>query len=342
MNVSSCERILIVKPSSLGDVVHTLPAAEAIHRSAPNAKIDWVVNSEWAQLLEGISFLNRLVTFPRREFSGLAGLLKAKRWADDSLGNRPYDLAIDFQGLLRSAWLARKSGAPRIAGFQQARESAPMMYTDRVDVSSWNRTHAVDRNLKLAEAVGADISAPGFSLPSGEPILGLEEKNTGGVLLHPFSRGAGKSLSTEEVKEFCTHLAPVPVLLVGMPDRPLDIAWPNNVIDLLGQTNLSQLIYLIRRSAWIVSIDSGPMHLAAALTSRVLSLHTWSNPSMVGPWQPEAWIYRDTELVQTRDLDPDRFPERRDWKRLYEKKDRLYSPTEIETMADFVSSQLAA
>lgn len=341
MNVSSCERILIVKPSSLGDVVHTLPAAEAIHRAAPEAKLDWLVNSEWAQLLEGIPFLNQVITFPRREFRGITGFRKAQKWADLTLSQKKYDLVVDFQGLFRSAWLSRKTGCKNIAGFQQARESAPLMYSERVDLPDWHGMHAIDRNLRLAEEIGSDISSPEFTLPPGEDVLGIDESNTGGILLHPFSRGKGKSLSTKEVIEFCAHVAPTPVLLVGMPARPLDITWPENVTDLLGQTNLRQLIQLIRSSAWSVSIDSGPMHLAAALTDRVLSLHTWSNPYVVGPWQQKAWVWRDGELAQVCDLDAGKFPERRDRKKHFEKKDRLFPQEEIAEISEFISSQFA-
>lgn len=341
MNLSACERLLIVKPSSLGDIVHTLPAAEAIHRAAPRAKIDWLANAEWCPLLEGAPFLDRIVAFPRRELRGLGGLFRGHAWATRELRASGYDLAIDFQGLLRSAWLARR-GAARVVGFRRSREGAGLFYHRRVDVPDWSRRHAVDRNLVLAEALGAPVGEPLFSLPQGSPPAGLPELAGPPVLLHPFSRGAGKSLSLDETRELCARLAPRPVLLVGMPTAPVETAWPENTVDLLGKTNLSELIHLLRLAAWTVSVDSGPMHLAAGISPRVLSIHTWSNPAMVGPWRQDAWIWRESRPVRVGDLDPGEFPERRDLAARYAAQSRLLAPTDIERLAAFVHGRLEA
>ena len=161
------------------------------------------------------------------------------------------------------------------------------------------------------------------------------------VLLHPFSRGVGKSLSAVEVAEWCELLAPYPVLLVGSADKPITMTWPGNVTDLLGRTTLPELIHLIRQSAWTVSVDSGPMHLAAGLSDRVLSLHTWSNPAMVGPWHPDSWIWRESRLVRVRDLQPDEFPERRDLQQFYGSKERLLAPSDLTYIVAFLRTQLA-
>jgi len=345
VDLSACERILVVKPSSLGDVVHALPAARALHRAAPGAKIDWLVNTEWAPLLEGAPFLERIVRFPRREFAGPQGWLAARAWADRELRTHSYDLAVDFQGLLRSAALARRSGAAEVVGFRRAREGAKWFYHRRVDVADWDRRHAVDRNLALAAAHGADTADVDFDLPAGDPVplvsAGPGEER-GAILLHPFSRGEGKSLAPAEVRELCRRLAPRPVWLVGRPAPPATEPWPDNVVDLLERTTLPQLIFLARRAAWTVSVDSGPMHLAAGITDRILSLHTWSNPAMVGPWRPGAWIWRESELHRVRDLDPDRFPERRDRKREFARRERLLAPADIEAIADFLEQRLAS
>ena len=255
MNLSACERILLVKPSSLGDIVHTLPAAEAIHRAAPAAKIDWLVNTEWSPLLEGLPFLNRIIDFPRRDFRGLAGMIRARAWAAKELRPAAYDLAIDFQGLFRSAYLARR-GTTKVAGFRHSREGAAFFYDQVVDLPDWDRLHAVDRNLALARALGSGADDPVFSLPVGSVPSALPEISGTPVLLHPFSRGEGKSLAVAEVRELCERLAPHPVLLVGIPDKPIHDPWPANVIDFLGKTNLSELIHLLRLAAWTVSVDS--------------------------------------------------------------------------------------
>ena len=330
----------MVKPSSLGDIIHTLPAVEAVHQTAPDAQIDWLVNTEWAPLLEGIPFISKIIPFPRKQFRGPAGALRARKWAKNRLGKTSYDLAIDFQGLFRSAFLAKKANPKRLVGFKQAREGASLFYDQKVPVVNWAGRHAVDRYLDLAAAVGANVANPSFVLPQGEEVPEFSPDPRSTVLLHPFSRGQGKSLSVEEVKELAESFRLHTVVLVGTPPENTPDNWPNNVVNLLGQTSLTQLIHLIRNSAWTISVDSGPMHLAAGITDRVLSLHTWSNPAMVGPWTPEAWVWRDGQLAQTKSLSPNQFPERRDLKKSFDKESRLYSPDEIKEIAAFVSSKL--
>lgn len=342
MKLKECKRILVVKPSSLGDIIHTLPAVEAVHRAVPDAKIDWLVSTDWSDLLEDVTFLDRLISFPREEFRGLSGGLKAVSWAKRVLQQTHYDLTIDFQGLFRSALLSRLSKTSRVMGFQKTREGASLFYDEKVMIQDWSAVHAVDRNLALAKAAGADILSPNFGLPKGDPVDGLtsmSDKPT--VLLHPFSRGEGKSLSTDEVIELADQLAPTPIILVGMFEGNAPGMWPDNITDLLGKTSLPQLIHLIRLCSWTVSIDSGPMHLAAGITDRVLSLHTWSNPAMVGPWPKSSWAYREGEIVQVVNLTSDRFPERRDLKSVCSKKRRLFKPADIETITSFLRMQLA-
>jgi heptosyltransferase I len=341
VKLPDCERILIVKPSSLGDIVHTLPAAAALHRAMPQARIDWLANTEWCPLLEGVSFLNEVIPFPRRELRGISGVFRGARWAEKELRPRGYDLVVDFQGLLRSAFLAKRTGAPVIAGFRQSREGASLFYTHRAEVADWNRRHAVDRNLALVASLGLDVSDPVFVFPLGTQLKKPPVFSSPPILLHPFSRGAGKSLAAVEVMELCELLAPYPVLLVGIPEKPITVSWPGNVTDLLGKTTLPELIHLVRQAAWTVSVDSGPMHLAAGLTDRVLSLHTWSNPAMVGPWRPEAWVWRESRLVQRREVQPDEFPERRDLQHFYGSKERLLAPSDLSYIAAFLRTQLA-
>jgi len=332
----------VVKPSSLGDIIHTLPAVEAIHQAAPDSKIDWLVNTEWTPLLEGIPFLNELIPFPRHDFWGITGGWKAGRWAKEALQQKHYDLTLDFQGLFRSGFLARLSKPDWLIGFQKAREGATLFYDEKVMIKDWPACHAVDRNLTMAMVAGADISDPQFVLPEGDPVDGLKSIPNNAILLHPFSRGEGKSLSVEEVSELAEQLAPLPVILVGMFDGEAPDSWPYNVTNLLNQTSLSQLIHLIRSCIWTISVDSGPMHLAAGITDQVLSLHTWSNPAMVGPWARGSWVFREGELLEVADLTPDRFPERRDLKSIYDRQKRLFPKDDIGSISTFLQERLAS
>ena len=109
-----------------------------------------------------------------------------------------------------------------------------------------------------------------------------------GCFSTPFSRGIGKSFSANEVIDLINHLSPLPVVVVGVGDFLEHRHLPYNGIDLMNKTSLRQLIWLVRQAGWTLSVDSGPMHLAAAITDRLLSVHTWTNPKMVGPLESEC------------------------------------------------------
>ncbi len=343
MQLTGSERILVLKPSSLGDIVHTLPAVASIKRAFPETQIDWLANTEWTPILEGCPILNRVIAFPRREFKRLSGLWKGKKWAQETLGKIDYDLALDFQGLLRTGLLARLSGATKIVGFQQAREGAHRLYGERICVQNWQAMHAIDRNREIPAAFGIETAPVEFPFPVGDPVDPAPCSERPALLLHPFSRGIGKSLSIEEVTEICHAVSPAPVWLVGMTnDSTAAHEWPENVTNYLNRTDLRQLITLIRAAAWTVSVDSGPMHLAAGISDRVLSIHTWSDPLMVGPWRPEAWIWRGGQIREMKTILPGEFPELRAAKKKMESEQRLLSRDEISTMADFLQPRLQA
>jgi heptosyltransferase-1 len=181
--------ILIIKPSSLGDIVHTLPAVAAIRDAHPKAKITWVMNSEFTPLLRGNPDVNHIHVFPRREFTGLGAPVSMMPWLKETRKLRP-DLALDFQGLLRSAFIARVSGAKKVYGMSDGREGSRFFYSRTAKVN--RREHAVERYLKLAEMAGAQIGdALRCPLPTGDPLPRFDEFPPF-ILLHPFARGNGK------------------------------------------------------------------------------------------------------------------------------------------------------
>jgi ADP-heptose:LPS heptosyltransferase len=256
-----------------------------------------LINPEWAPLLEGNPHVDEVAIFPRGEFRGVAGWLKIPAWAK-AMSARKADLVVDFQGLLRSALIGRLCRGDELAGLSDAREGARFFYDRVADVSGV--AHAVDRYLRLVSEVGAPVSSElEWPLPAGNPPRDFVADEPF-VLLHPFSRGDGKSLSVPQVREFCAAVAPLRVVLAGRTTTRIDgIA---NVTDLLNRTTLAELIWLIRRAAFTVSVDSGPMHISAAITSSLLSIHTWSDPAKVGPYRDDAWIWQDGRLFQKRDF----------------------------------------
>jgi heptosyltransferase I len=295
--VSDPHSILIIKPSSLGDVVHTLPAVACVKRRWPAAKVSWLVNQEWAPLLQDNPYLHDVIEFPRKRFRGLFGWTRFPAWTRALHERVQPDLVLDFQGLFRSALIGRWAGG-KVWGLSDSREFARFFHDRIVKVPPRQEpVHAVRRSLMLAEALGCDISKPlEWPLPAGAaPSIPLPPHF---VLLHPYARGHGKSLTIAEAAKFCRALAPLPVVIAGASGQAPKV---ENAIDLLGQTTLPQLCWLIRRADFVVSVDSGPAHIAAALTERLLAIHTWSDPRQVGPCQPRAWVWKDGHVSRVAD-----------------------------------------
>jgi heptosyltransferase-1 len=265
----------------------------ALKEHWPSAKLRWLINPEWAPLLEGNPFVDDVVLFPRHRFRGALAPFRAAAWLWAQRKNKS-ELVLDFQGLLRSAIVGRTCRGRRLIGLSDAREGARLFYDQCVPIEP--REHAVDRYLRLTTALG--VARPerlAFPLPHGSIPANDSLKETY-VLLHPFSRGTGKSLSTDYVEYFCAQLAPIQVVVVGRSS--VSLALSANCLSLLNATSLAELIGLIRRASFVVSVDSGPMHMAAAVTDRLLAIHTWSDPALVGPYNDAAWIWKGDRLFR--------------------------------------------
>ena len=302
-DLSSYRRALIIKPSSLGDLVHTLPSVHLLKQKFPRLGMTWLANPGFAPLLEGNPDLDGTILFPREEFRGVAGLLRFGSWLKQLPARLQPDVTFDFQGLFRSGLTSHASRAPVRIGFSDSREGARLFHTHVVPVDP--HAHAIDRSLTLPEVLGAS-GPPVFPLPPGNCPAGLRSGDIPGhtILLHPFSRGTGKSLTPTQTLILCQALAPLPVLLVGLRPPPLPSPLPPNTQDLLNLTTISELIWLMRRARGVISVDSGPMHIAAALTANVLSLHTWSDPRKVGPWHPGTTVWKAGHLMPAGQFDP--------------------------------------
>jgi len=290
--------ILVIKPSSLGDIVHTLPAVAAVRDAEPDAEITWVINPEWAPLLRGNRDVDHVHIFPRGEFRGLGAPANIIGWWRQTRIIRP-DVALDFQGLLRSAWIAKVSGAKEILGLSDGREGSRLFY-DRVARVN-RREHAVERYLKLAALFGATVTEPiRFPIPTGDPPPRFDPYPPF-IVLHPYARGRGKSLTPTVVEEFARALSPVRLVIVGKSSARINP--PENCVDLTNQTSLLQLTWLIRTAAFVVSVDSGPMHIAAASAQRMISIHTWTDPRRVGPFNPEARVWKNGRIYRMEELE---------------------------------------
>jgi heptosyltransferase I len=289
--LTQLKTLLLIKPGSFGDIIHALPCAAALKGFLPGTRITWLVDERWKPLLTDNPVIDGTITFPREEFRGPAGMLKSITWALRLEHLRP-DVALDLQGLLRSALMARLSRARRTLGMADAREGARWFYDDVTPVR--HGEHSVHRYLRILETLGLPkVTKPTFPLPPGTPPDAPPQPHTF-ILLHPFARGEDKSLSQRQVVEFCRVVRPRTVIVAGV--GRMHERLPDNGVDLLNQTTIRQMIWLINAAAFVVSVDSGPMHIAAAINPRMLSIHTWSDPRLVGPFSEEAWVWQGGEI----------------------------------------------
>jgi heptosyltransferase I len=297
-------RILLVKPSSMGDVIHALPVVGAIHRNWPDSELRWLIHPAWRSLVESHPGVSGTVLFPREKFRGFTGLLRSVKWMGVLKDWKP-DLAIDLQGLMRSAVFCRVSGAARVIGLSDAREGAGILHGEHVPVK--RRDHAVTRYLEVIGHLGISGNGrPDFFLPEGRLPAGFDPK-TRYVVLHPFARGEGKSLGESLVRSFTRGVSGSPstkLIIVGRSGGRTFRGLPSFVEDWSDRTDLPELIGILRGAAFVVSSDSGPMHLAAALRpSRTLAIHLWSDPLKVGPFFPESYVWKNGLIRRVNELE---------------------------------------
>jgi lipopolysaccharide heptosyltransferase II len=287
--------ILIIKPSSLGDIVHAVPTVAALRRRFPSARITWLVKREWAAVLEGNPHLDEVLALD----------LSLKGWpaAWRAVRAGRFDTVVDLQGLLRSALLGWISGAPVRIGFANGREGSPWFYTKRVPVPSPSM-HAVDRYLLTAKYLGADpgeVKPSEFSLPHDtqaearvEVLLAAAGIQAGATLvaMNPSARWETKRWplgSFAAVGDRLQHDGAARVVLIGGRDerhvgKQVLRAMRTAPIDLMGQTTLKELIAFLRRARLLITNDSGPMHLAAAVGTPVIALFGPTDPARTGPY----------------------------------------------------------
>lgn len=286
--------MLFIKPGSMGDVIHALPVATALHRAWPHTDLVWIVDPRWEPLLEGNPCIEATHLFPRQDFRGISGMKRAWHWYR-GLKALNAGMVVDLQGLLRTGLMARFSGAGRILGLSDAREGAGFFYTERARVLK--NEHAVRRYLRCLPSMGIAVpERPEWILPAGTPYL-AEPLNEPYIVLHPFARGAGKSMDAEAVKAFLAAFlagSRLRVVLIGTGDDQQESS--PRITNLIGRTSLSELVAILRNARFVVSVDSGPMHLAAALGAPLLSIHTWSDPRLVGPYSETSWIWQGGEI----------------------------------------------
>ena len=299
--ISQPERVLILRFGALGDIVHTLPAAAHLRRALPDARIVWAVEPRWLPILEGHPAIDRFVALPLKAWrkNPFAGPARAAvRAAMEALRAERFDLAIDFQGLLKSGLTAWRSGARERVGFERTelRERlAACCYTRAIAV---HRRHVVDKNLALARgAVGGEAGTAEVSLPAGavSPSLPAGEF----LLASPFAGWRAKEWPLERYAELAARAWTERRLPLALDCAPGDaaeaaalaaLAPPGSLIP--HPSSLAELLGATRRARAVIGVDSGPLHLAAALDAPGVALFGPTDPARNGPYGSSFRVLR--------------------------------------------------
>ncbi|MBN1943816.1 MAG: glycosyltransferase family 9 protein [Phycisphaerae bacterium] len=294
------KRVLIVKPSALGDVAGALPVLRGLRRAYPDAHVAWLVSTACAPLLDGDSDINELILFDRKKLGhcwrspeAMGSLFDFRK----HLREANFDWVIDLQGLLRSAVFSRWTQAPLRAGFADAREGASMFYTHRIRVAA---EHTIDRNILLARSLGIDarpedlrLSVQPEAKTFAENLLRHVGASAGGVLVCvPPTRWETKLYPAAHWRRVVRRAAErMPVVLLGSPDESerrlcAEVAEGiEGVTDLAGQTTIPQMVGLIAASAGVVCCDSAAKFIATAVGVRSVVLIGPTRAERTGPYR---------------------------------------------------------
>jgi heptosyltransferase-1 len=282
--------LLIIKPSSLGDIVHGLQVATSFKAQRKDMRISWVVREMFAPLVRACEAVDQVYVFERN--AGTAGFLQLTK----ELRKTQFDMVCDFQGLLRTGLMTSRVRAKRKLGRTDAREGATLFYREKVPLPpTGRRSHAIDILLQFAPFLDVNPVLKGTLRFRETENLSLKfTDGRGGArpyLLFPDSRRTEKRWNG--FKQFTE--------LLLKEDRGRKVIWAGNnylpdrgafpaaqFLNLTGNTSLVSLPALIKRADWVITNDSGPMHLAAAQGVRTLGIFGPTDPRLFGPYPLEA------------------------------------------------------
>jgi lipopolysaccharide heptosyltransferase I len=294
-------RVLIVRLGALGDIVHALPAAAALREAFPAARIDWLVDAKHRALLDLVPVIDMRIDVDSRAWSGPRAPLAVVR----ELRRTQYDVALDLQGLIKSAAFARASGARRVIGYTRPHlreEAARFFYTEQVDASgdaAGDTLHVVYKSLAALRALNLPIdAAPRF--PLSEPashvpactrqLLGLSPDEPF-VLINPGAAWPNKRWPAERfgalAREIRARHGWKSAVLWGPGEETLAAqvaSSSSGAADMAPATSLADLVALARAARLLISGDTGPIHLAAAVGTPVVGIYGPTDPRRNGPW----------------------------------------------------------
>ena len=302
------KNILIIKLSSIGDVVHALPFLEALKKCYPDSCIDWLVEEEASRVISGHPAVNRIIISGRKrwqkEILNPLDFLKISSEAIRfyrELRLSSYDIVIDLQGLFRSGFLTALSRGKRKIGMSGAREGASFFLKEPPVAVDYDQ-HAIDRYLEVAGQLGCNTD-----IRKGEiPVSGQDKKLADGIFsslsgvetiiaVNPMAKWKTKLWQPDKFSRLAEKLqkeTDCRIIFTGsMQDRPVieEIikqagGKQDEIINLAGRTSLKELAYLYSGCSVLICTDTGPMHIAAAMGCRVVALFGPTSPLRTGPY----------------------------------------------------------
>ncbi|SLM28744.1 Glycosyl transferase family 9 [Desulfamplus magnetovallimortis] len=284
------KKILIIKPSAFGDIIHSLPFLNAVKSTFPNARIDWVVAHGLHTFLEGHPMIDKLwvikkdqwkkIGYLKSTLNEIFGLVKG-------LGKEKYDIAFDLSGILRSGLITLASKAYMKIGFEESDEGSPFFYTHKIKGGMDN--HAIDRYLKLAGFIGCDTSSvnyPFAPFDNHSDICNILPPNY--VVISPSAGKPANQWPAEKYGELASML-PLPSVVISsgadaaIAERVVKFS-QGKALSIAGKTTLKGLMPIIKGARFFITNDTGPMHLAAALEVPVVAVFGPANPVRTGPY----------------------------------------------------------
>jgi len=299
------KNILIIKPSAIGDIVFALPALSAIRAACPDARIAWLIRTEYAQLLEGHPYLDEIIIFDRKflgrwylhpkVFGELVKFLK-------NLRKKKFDCVFDFQGLFRTAFFGWVTGAKNRLGMSNARECAPFFYTKKVSQDD-ESIHLIDFYLKMVSAAGLPVGKAEFVLPIAPEAEQTIDKKLSSqnidtnkfAVIVPGAAHPDKCWPAESFARLADRIAErfgLSIIAVGSDSEKGIVEQINKlaktaIVDFAGKTSLAELAALVKQAAIVIGNDTGASHIAAALDRPIVIIFGRTNPARVAPYKRE-------------------------------------------------------
>jgi len=325
------DSLLIVRLSAMGDIIHTLPAAVALRRAFPHATLGWLVEERWAELLCTLRHPRSGTRNPQRPIVDRVHSVNTAEWRHalfsfntwqqmavglSHLRGTQYDAAIDFQGAIRSALLARWSSAPIVYGSSQPRENAAsMFYTRKVMASG---VHVVEQAVALAQAITPTPAADHLQVEFPEDpdaqqaMAGLMTDAKSFAILNPGAGWGAKRWPAERYGQVAKELAKdglSSLVNYGPGEEQLVVAVESASEGAARRVScsVSELITLTRHARLFIGGDTGPMHMAAAMKIPVVAIFGPTNPARNGPFGTKSVVLRSSISItdHTRHSDPE-------------------------------------